>query len=160
MKILEIKNHLNKPVERYTCDLLKRDGDVVILKYVSDRSGRLAGVFFDSGSITYAIYRSGEGHVLWKLLDADQNLKGHLFHVCRDIVVAENTVEYLDMLLDVWIDSDGMVKILDRDEVAECEAKGVIGDPELAWISRQEKKIVENHKEFIRKFDDLLRGLK
>lgn len=158
MKILEIKRHLNKPDESYLCDLLERDSDWIIVKYVSERPGQVGSVTFDAGSTTLAYYRTGMGYVIWKMLTPDNRLKGHLFHICQDLQVGEDRVEYLDLLLDVWIDAQSQVTILDRDEVEACALKGVIGDKELAWIARQELEIVRNWKHIIFDFNLLLRS--
>ena len=156
MKILEIKRHLNKPDETYLCDLLKRNRDYVIVKYVSDRSGRVGAVTFDAGSTTFAYYKNGMGYVLWKMLNPDNQMEGHLFHVCRDLQVGEDRVEYLDLLLDVWVDTKGQITILDRDEVQDCTAKGMISEKELMWMAEQEKEIIKNWRQIISNFDRLL----
>ncbi len=156
MKILELKRHLNKPEESYLCDLLKRGRDYIIVKYVSDRSGRVGSVTFDAGSKTYAYYKIGMGYVIWKMLNPDDRLKGYLFHICQDLHVEEDKVKYLDLLLDVWIDAAGQITILDRDEVEDCAGKGVIGEKELMWIDQQEQEIIENWKQIISDFNLLL----
>jgi hypothetical protein len=63
---LELKRHLNKPDQSYLCDLLTRGSDYVIVKYVSEMSGRVGDVTFDAGSTTFAYYRTGMGYVIWK----------------------------------------------------------------------------------------------
>ena len=156
MKILEIKRHLNKPDESYVCELLKRGNDYIILTYVSDRSGQVGSVTIDAGTTTYAYYRNGMGYVVWKMVTPDRTLNGYLFHICRDLRVGEDKVEYLDLLLDVWIDAKGQLKILDRDEVEECAVKGVIGQSELHWIAQQEQEIVKNWRQIISDFELLL----
>ena len=156
MKILELKRHLNKPQESYLCDLIMRGSDYIIVKYVSDRSGRVGSVTFNAGSTTYAYYRNGMGYVVWKMVTPGRTLNGYLFHICRDLRVGEDKVEYLDLLLDVWIDAEGQLKILDRDEVEECAVKGVIGRSELHWIAQQEQEIVKNWRQIISDFDLLL----
>ena len=155
-KILEIKRHLNKPDESYLCDLLKRNSEWIIVKYVSERPGRVGSVTFVAGSTTFAYYRTGMGYVLWKMLDPDDRIKGYLFHICQDLLLENDKVKYLDLLLDIWIDIEGQITILDRDEVEDCKAKGVIGEKELMWIARQEKEIIENWKQIISDFNLLL----
>ena len=51
------------------------------------------------------------------MLNPGKILEGHLFHICRNQQVQEDRVEYLDLLLDVWVDSEGHITILDRDEL-------------------------------------------
>ena len=156
MKILEIKRHLNKPDESYLCDLFKRDSGYLVLKYVSEQPGRVASVTFEVGSTTYAYYRAGGGYVLWRMLGPAHELRGHLFHICRDQVVAEDRVEYLDLLLDIWIDADGRLSILDRDEMEECATKGVLNEQDLVWIARQEQEIIKNRTQIISDFVSIL----
>ena len=156
MKILELKRHLNKPDESYLCDLLKRGSDYVILKYVSKQPGRVGSVTFEAGSTTFAYYKTGMGYVIWKMVNPGKILKGHLFHICRDQQVHEDRVEYLDLLLDVWIDPEGQMTVLDRDELEVCAQKGVIGERALTWIARQEQEINENCRQIISDFDRLL----
>ena len=153
MKILEIKRHINKPDETYWCDLVGRGDDCLVLQYVSERSGRVGEVNFDPGSVTYAHYRSGRGYVLWRMAGPGGNLKGHLFHICRDQVVGDDWVSYLDLLLDVWIDPAGGLTVLDRDEVEACAASGAVGKGDLAWIAEQERAIRKNRRRMIAELD-------
>ncbi|MBT8365809.1 MAG: DUF402 domain-containing protein [Deltaproteobacteria bacterium] len=156
MKIVEIKRHLNKPDESYLCDLLKRGNDYIIIKYVNEQPGSVGSVTFDTGSTTYAYYRNGIGYVVWKMVNPHNVLEGYLFHICCDLQVKEDRVVYLDLLLDVWIDTRGQMTILDRDEVQQCAAADVIGKTELTWIARQEQQIVDNWQQIIADFERLL----
>ena len=159
MKILEIKRHLNKADESYLCDLVKRGSGYVVLKYVSEQSGRVGYMTFEVGSTTYAYYKTGAGYVLWKMFGPGNTLKGHLFHICRDQRLKEDRVEYLDLLLDLWLDADGHITILDRDEVEACAADGVLGEQDLTWIARQEQEITENWRDIISDFDRVITHL-
>ncbi len=159
MKILEIKRHLNKADESYLCDLVRRGSGFVVLKYVSKQSGRVGHMTFQAGSVTYAYYETGAGYVLWKMFGPDNSPKGHLFHICRELRVEEDRVEYLDLLLDLWLDADGHITILDRDEVEACAADGVLGEQDLAWINRQEQEIIANWRQIISDFDRLIAPL-
>ena len=154
--MLEIKRHLNKPDESYRCDLFKRGNGYVVLKYVNERPGRVGDVMFQTGSTTYAFYKTGMGYALWRMSGPDDRLKGYLFHICRDQLIGEDRVEYLDLLLDVWIDTRGKITILDRDEVAECEANGMIGEQDVASIACQEREITRNWRQIISEFDRLI----
>jgi len=156
MKIIEIKRHLNKPDETYLCDLLKRGTDYSIVKYVSKQPGRVGNITFEAGSTTFAYYRTGMGYVIWKMLNPEKILEGHLFHICQDQQVQEDRVEYLDLLLDIWIDPQGHMTILDRDELEACTEKGVIGEGDLAWIALHEQKINESWRQIIADLDLLL----
>ncbi len=99
------------------------------------------------------------GYVVWMMVNPFQVLEGHLFHICRDLQVGPDRLAYLDLLLDVWIDSRGQVTILDQDEVQQCAEAGVIGERELMWIARQEQQVVENWQQIVADFNYLLKEI-
>ena len=153
---LEVKRNLDKPDAVYACDLLFRGADTVVLKYVSDGPGQVGEVHFEAGSTTFAYYRDGAGYVLWKMCVPQGGPKGHLFHICRDLRVGEEQVEYLDLLLDLWFDGEGNMTVLDREQLEACRASGAIGGGDLAWIARQEDYVVRNATRIIKELDGLL----
>jgi hypothetical protein len=135
-KITEIKRHINKPEERYECDLIRFDSDRLVLRYVSDRtfaSTRL-GVTFPPGCITLALYWKGRPYVFWGIYSPSGELLGYLVHICRDIEFADDSVSYLDMLLDLWFYPDGRHVVLDEDEVNECLRAGRVTEKEVTFI--------------------------
>ena len=117
MLFCEFKRHLDKPDETYMCDLVAQGTDWVILSYVSNRAWEVAGTCLPAGSQTLAFYQTGDAHVLWRMCAPSGDLKGHLFHICRDLQVKKRRVSYLDLLLDIWIGSDGVAEVLDREDV-------------------------------------------
>ena len=140
-KITEIKRHLNKPVERYECDIMRREPGHIVLRYVSDRtfaSTRL-GVTFPPRCVTVALYWETKPYVFWGIFSPEEMLLGFLVHICRDVSIAEDSVSYLDMLLDIWFFPDGRHIILDEDEVEECLQSGK--------LSEQDKDFIESSKE-------------
>ena len=66
MAYLEVKRHLNKPDESYSCEAMVRGNGYMVLKYVNDRPGRVGDLTFEVGSTTFAYYRTGAGYVLWR----------------------------------------------------------------------------------------------
>ena len=159
MLFCELKRHLNKPDETYWCDLVARDTDWVVLSYVSNRAWKFAGTHLPAGSQTLAFYQTAVAHVLWRMCAPSGDLKGHLFHICRDVQVEERRVSYLDLLLDIWIDSDGVVEVLDREDVDMCYREGKLCEADLKSIAAEEKRIVAHWPELVREMDALLSGL-
>ena len=148
-EILEIKRHLNKPDESYQCTLLQSGEDEVVLRYVSNGPARVGDAALKPGSTTYAYYKTGAGFVPWKMIGPDGHLKGYLFHICRDLRVSRDRVEYLDLLLDIWISPEGSITVLDRDELEACAAQGLLNEKDLAWIAHHENEIKRNWKEIV-----------
>lgn len=153
MSFCELKRHLNKPDEEYMCDLVARGADWVVLSYVSRRPWQVADTHLPSGSQTLAFYQTGVARVLWHMCAPSGELKGHLFHVCRDVCVKENGVCYLDLLLDIWIDSAGGVAVLDREEVDACHEAGQLSEADLQLIATEEKRIVAHWPELVREME-------
>ena len=159
MLFCELKRHLNKPDETYMCNLVARGADWVVLSYVSNRAWEFAGAHLPAGSQTLALYQMGVAYVLWRMCVPSGDLEGHLFHICRDVQVEERRVSYLDLLLDIWIDSDGIVEVLDREDVDMCYGEGKLCEADLKIISVEEKRIVTHWPVLVREMDALLRGL-
>jgi hypothetical protein len=135
-KITEVKRHLNKPTERYECDLLRRVPGHAILRYVSDRkfaSERL-GITFPPGCITIAYYWEERPYVFWGIFSPSAELLGYLVHICRDVKISDGEIGYLDMLLDLWFYPDGRHIVLDEDEVEECLQSGRLAKEDETYI--------------------------
>jgi len=152
----ELKRHLDKPDETYMCDLVARGTDWVILSYVSNQAWEVAGTLLPAGSQTLAFYQTDVARVLWRMCAPSGDLKGHLFHICRDVRVEERRVSYLDLLLDIWISSDGVVEVLDREDVDVCYREGKLCEADLKAIAAEEKRIVTHWPGLVRGMDALL----
>lgn len=140
-KFTEIKRHLNKPTERYECELVGRRPGEVALRYVSDRkfeSERL-GLTFPPGCVTIALYWEDRPYNFWGIYSPLNELLGCLVHICKDLSVGKDSLSYLDMLLDIWFYPDGRHVVLDADEVEECLRTG--------RLTAEEKEYIEEAKE-------------
>jgi hypothetical protein len=139
-KVTEEKRHLNKPTEYYECELLHREPGHAILRYVSDRtfaSARL-GVTFPPGCITIALYWEERPYVFWGISSPAGEILGYLIHICGEVNIGEDTVSYLDMLLDLWFNLDGRYVVLDEDEVEQCIAAGKLTAKDKTFIEKAE----------------------
>jgi hypothetical protein len=132
--ITEIKHHLNKPTERYVCDVLGRGRDWVTVSYTAERDYRLRPLTIPAGSRTIARYEHGRPYVRWDMSAPDGRPLGRLFHLCRDLTVSEDRIEYVDMLLDVWAWPDGRAEVLDDDELEACVREGKVAPAEAECL--------------------------
>ncbi len=156
MTYREVKRHLDKPDAVFVCEPVVQTPGCVVLKYVNTRPGRVGEMAFETGSVTYGYYRHGAGYVLWKMYDPDGRLRGHLFHICKNLKVGDQCVNFLDLMLDLWFDSAGRLSVLDRDELETYERRGVLGRQDMKWIAMQERTIVARVDEILADFDDIL----
>jgi hypothetical protein len=150
---VELKRHLNKPDQVYPCQRVFLEPDHLILRYVSGRSGRVGHVLLEPGSTTYAHYWTRRGVVGWRMLDPSGRLKGHLFHICRDVRIEPGMVDYLDLLLDIWVDPEGRATVLDGDEVEECLDLGSLLPKDHRWIGWWKGRVLREREALIREMD-------
>lgn len=133
----EIRKRLLKPTQRFACELVARRPGCVILRYVSDRPFTIAGRAVPIGSVTLARYCEGEDFVLWEMRRPDGALFGHLVHLCRNVRVGEDEVQYEDLLLDIWRPAGGKPALLDEDELTEALRTGALSTEEAERIRRR-----------------------
>jgi hypothetical protein len=137
-RFTEIKRHVNKPTERYGCELIRKGDDRVVLRYVSDREfeSERVGVIFPPGCVTIALYQMDLPYVFWGIFSPESELLGYLVHICKDLSISEDSVSYLDMLLDIWFYSNGTYVILDVEEVEGCIRSGRLTQADKAYIEK------------------------
>jgi hypothetical protein len=148
-EFLEIKRHKTKPDERFKCELLHNDAGHLVLRYRSDKPGRIADIAIPPGSTTIAHYWPGRTYVAWRMFDSSHCLLGTLFHVSTNISVNEGNVAYDDLLLDIWITPGGSLRILDEDEVRQASSAGLLSDAELTIIDNAHWHITTHYRSIL-----------
>lgn len=152
MWITEVKRHLNKPVEQYRCELMHDESGYRVVAYRTDRDYDPGPARIPEESLTLGHYWTDRGYVLWELYDPSGRLIGHWFHLCEEVRIGKDVIEYLDLLLDLWLQPDGTFVELDRDEVDACVREGKLGDRQVAWIEEWSQRIR-------RQVEEILAGL-
>jgi len=148
--IEEIKVHKNKETQRFRCSLLHREAGYLVLFYRAEQPGRIKDIVIPKGSTTIAHYWTGRGYVLWRMCGADSSLIGTLFHICRDVFITKTSVQYLDLIVDIWIPDRGEPLVLDEDELEECRQQGLVSDEERQWIEERKNIILNNNVEILK----------
>lgn len=133
-KIREIKHHLNKPTEHYLCDVIARGPNWVRVLHVAHTDYRVGRRIVRAGSRTLARYERGSRYVRWDMFRPEGGPLGLLFHLCRNLDVRDDEVEYEDMILDVWVGPDGRAEVLDEDELQECVRMGRVSPEEAGEL--------------------------
>ena len=147
--IQEHKRHLNKPDEAYACDEIYREDGYLVLRYDVVRAGHIGPFAIPAGSVTIAHYRDHVGHVLWEMWGPQRELIGYCYHICEPPVIGPDSVEYLDLLLDLWFDADGRLTVLDEDELAQAAAEGKVSSEQLAFVEGQGQAVEREHPRII-----------
>ncbi|HEX2207057.1 MAG TPA: DUF402 domain-containing protein [Longimicrobium sp.] len=82
-------------------------------------------------SVVWFTWRGGVWHDVGRFHAADGTFTGVYANVLTPVVMERSRWETTDLFLDVWMDADGRVSILDRDEFDAALAAGWI-DPRTA----------------------------
>ena len=145
----EIRFHKDKPPQEFSCRLLHREKDYLVLYYHVHNPVKIKDIEIEKGSSTIAHYWKDRNYVLWKFKDAGQRLLGYLFHVCNKTEIGKTFVSYEDLELDIWFHPDGTAVILDQDEVNDCCTRGLIDSRERTLIEEQKRHILTNCKTIV-----------
>jgi len=137
----EVKHNIDGTTERFDCRLVHREPDYAVLGYVSDRPYLVAGTELPAGSLTIGHYRLGNDYVLWEMYTPRAELFGCYVHLCGEICLSDESVEWHDMTVDVWLGSDGRSEILDEDELDRSVRAGQIDPNEADAIRRRAKRL-------------------
>jgi hypothetical protein len=142
---IEIKKHKNKPDQQFSCTLLHREPDHVVLRYFSETPGLIADIPIAASSTTIAHYWTQRPYAAWRMFDQRSCLIGTLFHICSNVYIDAASISYEDLLLDIWIAHDSSLRVLDEDEVQTCTAAGLITNEELRHIRHAHHCIITDH---------------
>ena len=146
---LEIKRHKNKPDQQFHCTLLHREPGYAVLSYTAAKSGLIFDIPIPAQSTTIAHYWQNRSYVVWRMFDSDDALIGTLFHICTNVCIYDDHLNYEDLLVDIWITPNNKVRVLDEDELQECIGTGLINDAELYSIREAQQDILSHHPEII-----------
>lgn len=143
--VQERKRHLQKPDEFYWCAEVHREPGYLVLRYDVTKDSHLGPTLIPAGSVTFAHYREGAPYVLWEMLGPDRALIGYCYHLCRPPQIGADFVEYVDLLLDLWFDTEGRLTVLDEDELEEAVAIGKVAAAEAAQVREQGTQVAAGH---------------
>jgi predicted RNA-binding protein associated with RNAse of E/G family len=73
------------------------------------------------------------------------HLIAHRFDVVEDVRLDEGEVSYTDLLLDLWVDPRGSLRVEDEDEVAEYARRGLLSAAQRARIERTRGLLLRRH---------------
>ena len=148
--IEEIKEHKNKETQRFLCAVLHREANYLVVSFHSEKEGNIRDIVIPFGSATIAHYWTDRGYVVWRMSGPEGLPIGTLFHIVKDVNIASTHVQYLDLVVDIWIASDGKLRVLDEDELEECKKAGTVSFDEDRWIEKQKTLILHTHADIIK----------
>jgi uncharacterized protein len=119
--ITERKTRLDGSVAEYSCErLLLEPGRRAVLRYVSERERLLEGtdLRIPVGTVTVAHYWVDRPYNVYHLL-VDGRTLAYYCNVATETVIAEDSVAYTDLVVDVVLRTSGAATVLDEDELPD-----------------------------------------
>jgi hypothetical protein len=148
--IEEIKEHKNKETQRFLCTVLHREANYLVVSFLSEKEGNIKDIVIPAGSTTIAHYWTDRGYVVWRMYGPEGLLIGTLFHIAKNITITDRHVQYVDLMVDVWITPEEKMQVLDEDELGECKKAGVVSVEEERWIEKHKTLILHTHADIIK----------
>lgn len=118
-EILILKLNLAGEVTwQYTGRVLHRDPNAITLEAFFNRADLpFQDVVFKQGDRFVETYYADRWYDIFEIFDRDNGLrKGWYCNVTRPAAIAETTVSYVDLALDLWVSADGRQTVLDEGE--------------------------------------------
>lgn len=154
--ITEIKRNVGKPDQTFDCQLRRHGGNWIVISYISSRPYSIADIHIAPQTLTLAYYEVDCPYIIWKMIAPDGQLFGHYVHICEQVRITPDTVEYRDLLLDLWFSPDGTHRILDEDELQTAHAKHMISDDAVTHIHDTANDVIHRFPKIRTTFDTLL----
>jgi PncC family amidohydrolase len=103
----------------YEGEVLVRDAHSVLVQAVWTRpTTRLPFTTFERGDILHESFYSDRWYNVFELRTSQGSLKGWYADVTRPARISADSLDWEDLLLDIWMDVDGAMQVLDEDEFA------------------------------------------
>ena len=146
MRITEVKRHLNGREVRFDLQLVLRRPHLIVASFVHPKALQRDGFTFERGAVSYGFFWRRRPYVMYHMLDPQGRLVANRFDIVEDVQLGEREVSYRDLLLDIWIDASGLVRVADEKEVAEARREGALSNTQFERIDRTRDLILRRHR--------------
>lgn len=160
MQAREIKRHLDGRKEEFLCEAIYLNQRMAILRFETPPGHRYrvdASIPL-SAQVTQGVFWKNRNYLLYKMFNADGSLLGYRFDICCDVNIGPDFVEWTDLVLDFWVDAQGEARLLDEEEVAQYQARGLLGPKELEILRKTKTLLISNYPAIIQEAESLLKA--
>ena len=110
-------NTLGEARIQYEGEIVKRlENGLVIQAYWKRATTDLGYVRFEPGDCFTEYYYTDRWYNIFDIADADGLRKGWYCNIAQPASLFDGYIEQVDLLLDVWVDPQGVPLVLDEDE--------------------------------------------
>lgn len=158
-EITEVKETVDGRAQAFRCGLLEATPARAVVLFVVEREVRGDRYTFPAGSRTYGFFWANRPYNCYRMHGPDGALVAHRFDVVDEVRVTPDAVRYRDLLLDVWVDPDGTIRVEDEDEVAAAREAGLLTAAQLRRIQQTRDFLLANHARVMDEVAAVLSGL-
>lgn len=145
MRVTEVKRHLDGRVQSFECSLVRAERGLLVVRFEHPAEGGAGGFSFPPGSVTFGFFWRRRHYSLYRIVRPDGSLIAHRFDVIDEVRLEPAQVEYLDLLLDVWVSPEGRVAVEDEGEVALFARRGLLRPGQVRLIERTRRLLERRH---------------
>jgi hypothetical protein len=145
-KFTEVKRRLDGSEERFDCTPVHLTDDVAIVEF------RIPVAVGDvpKGSTTIGWFWRRRPYNLYRFVGKDGNPLLHRFDVVDEVRIEEDSVEYLDLIVDVLVSPMGEITIEDEDELQRAAKRGAVDEGRVDAIERALTTITRDWRRIVR----------
>jgi hypothetical protein len=145
-KFTEVKRRLDGSEERFACELVHRTKSFVVVSFPLPAAvGDLP-----KGSTTLGWFWTRRPYDLYRFVGNDGGVLRHRFDVVDEVRIADDRVEYLDLIVDVLVSPTGEITIEDEDELQRAAKRGRVDERRVEAIERALTTIARDWRRIVR----------
>jgi protein associated with RNAse G/E len=112
-------NPLGEEKIRYPAEVLARlENGIILDAYWNNPNRDLGYTVFETGDHFIEYFYTNRWFNIFAISSANGGRKGWYCNIAAPALIGEEQIEQIDLLLDVWVGSDGQTLILDEEEFA------------------------------------------
>ncbi len=150
---LEKKLLLSGELRTYPCELVSLEDGVGILRYVIDQEYDVAGLRLSPGDVTLAVYWESRPYTLYIWVRSRQRDRAHYFNISDSVTLWPDEFVWRDLVVDILVDPEGMVSVLDENELPPDLPPDLV-----AYIEEARNDVLVHFRDIIKQAEGLLRA--
>ena len=132
--ITEVKLRLRGEPKQFEVEMLRREGALTLVRFVTKTAMKGDENRFEAGSYTFGYFWDDRNYNIYRMHLADGSLYAHRFDVLKDVAFDGKRLYWTDLLLDAWLLSDGQLAWKDEDQLEDYLSRG--------WMSVEDGELV------------------
>jgi len=117
MVFLEHKHRPDGRVSTFPCELVARQDDLAVLRFVLPHAYHVGSLELPEGGLTYGFYWRGRPYNLYWWQDVSGKTLGYYFNLGDRLVISETELSWRDLWVDILVVPGQEPVVMDEEEV-------------------------------------------